>query len=95
MARAHLQRGMNKYCRKTTEVTYFAMERQKVILHLQRGMNKYCRKTTEVTYFDMERQKVILHGKGISGSKHVKHQINILVMYTDRMENCGLLDSIR
>ena len=30
MARAHLQRGMNKYCRKTTEVTYFDMERQKV-----------------------------------------------------------------
>ena len=43
----------------------------------------------------MERQKVIMHGKGISGSKHVKHQINILVMYTDRVENCGLLDSIR
>ena len=43
----------------------------------------------------MERQKEIMHGKDISGSKHVKHQINILVMYTDLMENCGLLDSIR
>ena len=43
----------------------------------------------------MERQKEIMHGKDISGSKHVEHQINILVMYTDLMENCGLLDSIR
>ena len=61
----------------------------------QRGINKYRRKTTEVIYFATERQKEIMHGKDISGSKHVKHQINILVMYTDRVENCGLLDSIR
>ena len=94
MARAHLQRGMNKYCRKTTEVTYFDMEWQKVFY----TYNVVCINTVKDDrghIFCYGEAKVIMHGKGISGSKHVKHQINILVMYTDRVENCGLLDSIR
>ena len=101
MARQNRSKISIPHNRKTTKCRFlFAYCREAKTqcmarAHLQRGMNKYCRKTTEVTYFDMERQKVILHGKGISGSKHVKHQINILVMYTDRVENCGLLDSIR
>ena len=94
MARAHLQRGMNKYCRKTTEVTYFAMERQKVILHLQRGMNKYCRKTTEVTYFDMERQKVF-YTYNVVGINTVKDDRGHIFCYGEAKSNYARQRHIR